>query len=72
MGVIILIKNIIDKLHYSVLRLKAKRELGLNQKRYKNGEHIILEDREYYQPVDKKNDTVYENYLSPGMYKENS
>jgi len=49
-----LIKNIIDKLHYSALRLKAKHELELNQKRYKNGEHIILEDREYYQPVDKK------------------
>lgn len=43
------------KIKNIILQYKLNREIEITQKNYCKGEHIILRDYGYYQPVDKEN-----------------
>lgn len=49
-----MIKKLLKKIQYIVLRYKLKREIKITQKNYRKGKRIVYHDNGYYQPVDKE------------------
>lgn len=49
-----MIKKLLEKIQYIVLRYKLKREIKITQKNYHKGKRIVCRNNGYYQPVDKE------------------